>query len=292
MTLLSLRAGRLAVDLAPQAGGSILHFTVGGTVDVLRPVAPETIAQAIASGRGNNAAGYPLVPFSNRIAGGRLVFDGQDFQLKPNWPGVGHPMHGDGWARAWDVLRSDAQSAEIAYVHDDARAEGGWPFRYRAGQSYRLDDDRFTVRLSLENLEPHAVPVGLGLHPFFARDPETELACRTEGVWLSDAQVLPTERIAVPPQWDFRMQRRVDEVVLDNGFDGWDGRAAIVWPHRRLKLELAASEPFRHLVIYVPPERPYFCVEPVSHANGKVGEARLAPGATLAGEIVFRLSHL
>ena len=131
------------------------------------------------------------MPFSNRIAGGRLAFEGQDIRLKPNWPGVPHPMHGDGWARAWDVLRSDARSAEIAYTHDDARAEGGWPFRYRARQSYRLDDERFTVRLSLENLEPHDVPAGLGLHPFFVRDSETELSCRTQAVWLSDAEVLP-----------------------------------------------------------------------------------------------------
>ena len=57
-------------------------------------------AEAIASGRGNNAACYPLVPFSNRIANGRLVFDGQRFKLEPNWPGVRHPMHGEGWAHA------------------------------------------------------------------------------------------------------------------------------------------------------------------------------------------------
>ena len=49
---------------------------------------------------------------------------------------------------------------------------------------------------------------------------------------------------------------------------------------------------FPHAVIYVLPGRPYFCVEPVSHANGKVDEALLARGATLAGEIAFHLSDL
>ena len=46
--------------------------------------------------------------------------------------------------------------------------------------------------------------------------------------------------------------------------------------------------PFRHLVIYVPKGRPYFCVEPVSHANGAIARSLLASGGTLAGEIVFR----
>ena len=60
-------------------------------------------------------------------------------------------------------------------------------------------------------------------------------------------------------------------MTLDNCFDGWDGRATIVWPARRLRLDLEASAPFRHLVIYVPPGQSFFCVEPVSHANGQVG---------------------
>ena len=287
MTQLLLRAGRLAVDLAPSAGGSIARFAVDD-VDILRHMA----APDLASGKGNNAAAYPLLPFSNRIANGRLVFEGEQIALAPNWPGVRHPMHGDGWAHAWQVDSSDAGSAELSYLHDRAGELGGWPFRYRARQSYRLEDDRLTVRMALDNLEERLVPAGIGLHPFFVRDADTELACRAKAVWTADAEVLPIERVVVPPQWDFSTSRKVDGVVLDNCFDGWDGRAAITWPKRRLRIALKASQPFRHLVIYVPPGRDFFCVEPVSHANGLVGLSPLGPGATLAGEIVFHVSHL
>ena len=134
MKLLSLRSGRLGLDLAPQAGGSIARFTADGSIDLLRPTTPE----AVASGRGNESSCYPLVPFSGRIADGRFVFDGTEIVLKPNWPGVRHPMHGDGWAKPWTVARSDDHSAEIVYEHD---AREGWPFRYRARQTYRLDGD-------------------------------------------------------------------------------------------------------------------------------------------------------
>jgi aldose 1-epimerase len=286
MTLLSLRTGRLALDLAPLAGGSVARFAADG-IDLLRPMA----AADVASGKGNNAAAYPLVPFSNRIRDGQLIFEGEAFHLKRNWPGVNHPMHGDGWAHPWQVEKADARSAEIVYFHERA-TEGGWPFRYQARQSYRLDDDRLTVRMALENVEDRPVPAGIGLHPFFVRDADTELACRTRAVWTADAEVLPIERIAVPSEWDFSTPRKVDGVVLDNCFDGWDGYAAITWPKRRLRLALEASQPFRHLVIYVPPGRDFFCVEPVSHANGLVGLSPLGPGATLAGEIVFHVSQL
>jgi len=100
------------------------------------------------------------------------------------------------------------------------------------------------------------------------------------------------ERITVPADWDFGVGRRVNSVTLDNCFDGWDGHAAIVWPQRHLRLDLEATVPLRHLVIYVPPGQSFFCVEPVSHANGQVGLAPLGPGGTLAGEVVLRISNL
>ena len=281
MTSLLLRAGRLPVELAPQAGGPIARFRCND-VDLLRPMT----AEAITSGRGNEAACYPLVPFSNRIANGRLVFDGQAFKLKPNWPGVRHPMHGEGWARAWDVVRHDGRSAEVVHEHDGRK---GWPFRYRAQLSFRLDEAGLAVNMAIENLENRAVPGGLGLHPFFTRDTDSELAFHAAAVWLGDAEVLPTRRVAVPTEWDYSRSRKV-ESGLDNCFEDWDGRAVISWPGRGLRLELGATHPFRHAVIYTPANRPYFCVEPVSHVNGKVAEARLAAGARLAGEVAFRVS--
>ncbi|MGQ0581153.1 MAG: aldose 1-epimerase [Reyranella sp.] len=276
MTVLSLQAGRLAVDLAPAAGGSITRFaiaTVSAAFDLLRPA------------DGAALACYPLVPFSNRIANGRLVVDGEEFVLEPNWPGQRHPMHGDGWAREWQVARREAGSAELIYEHDGLE---GWPFRYRARQVFDLGEAGLTVSMTIENLEDRPVPAGLGLHPFFPREADTELACRVEGVWRADADVLPVDRIAVPPEWNFAVSRPVDGVVLDNCFDGWDGRATIRWPRRGLGLALEATQPFRHLVIYVPKGRPHFCVEPVSHANGAVAQTSLPAGAILAGEILFR----
>ena len=284
MTVLSLRVGRLAVDLAPSAGGSIARFAIDSAsrrIDLLRPAD----VAALATGSGSGAACYPLVPFSNRIANGRLVVGGDEIVLKPNWPGQLHPMHGDGWARPWQVARQEVGSAALVYEHD---GRDGWPFRYRARQVFNLGEEGLRVAMTIENLESRPVPAGLGLHPFFPRDADTELACRVEGVWRADAEVLPIDRIAVPPEWSFADSRPLDDVVLDNCFDGWDGRAAIRWPQRGLGLTLEATEPFRHLVIYVPKGRPHFCVEPASHANGAVARALLPAGAVLAGEIAFR----
>jgi aldose 1-epimerase len=285
MTLLSLRTGRLAVDVAPTAGGAIARLAIDG-IDLLRPM---SVADQ-ASGKGNNSAAYPLVPYSNRIKDGHLVFEGETIQLKRNWPNVNHPMHGDGWCNPWEVVRADPHSAEIAYRHERAGADGGWPFRYVARQSYRLEADRLVVTMALENLEDRVVPAGIGLHPYFVREADSELLCRPKAMWRGDSEALPIERIATPPEADFSRWRNVNEVELDNCFDDWNGHASIRWPSRKLRLDLEASSTFGHTVIYVPAGRPIFCVEPVSHANGEVGHTHLDAGATLSGDITFKVS--
>lgn len=282
MTLLSLKAGTLVVDLAPSLGGAIARFAVAGA-DLMRPLSPGGPASA--------AAAYPLVPYSNRIANGALKVDGTTYRLAPNWPGSIHPMHGEGWSRPWQVASHDPRSATLVQDYAGAGDDnpGGWPFRYRAQQSLRLDEGGLRVEMAIENREDRAVPAGVGLHPFFVRDPDTTLAFRAAAVWLGDRDILPVERVAVPAAWRHD-DPRVAVTGLDNCFDGWDGRATIAWPSRGWRLELRASEPFRHAVVYTPPGRDYLCVEPVSHANGKIGETRLAPGTTLSGTIDFRLS--
>lgn len=277
MPLLPLRTGRLALDLDPATGGTVTRFARDG-VDIFRP------------GSGTNGACYPLVPFSNRIRDGRFTFDGETISVTTNWPAdrqpLRNPMHGDGWSATWHVESADANFATIAFEHDGKR---DWPFRYRARQSYRLDADRLTVTMALENLENRPVPGGIGLHPFFVREPDCELFFDADAVWLADADLLPVERVVVPGEWDFGHGRRPESVSLDNCFVDWDGTASIVWPARKLRLELAASEPFRDAVVFTPPGRPFFCFEPVSHANGQIGATRIAAGATLSGEVVFRL---
>ncbi len=275
MTLLLLQAGRLAVAIDPEAGGSLARFAADGA-DILRP------------GSGVQGACYPLVPYSNRIANGRFTFDGKDVVVPANWPGMRHPMHGDGWSHAWTVAKNDARSAAIAYEHD---GRAGWPFRYRASQEFSLSETTLSTTISIENLEGHAVPAGLGLHPFLTRDADCELFFHADDVWLADAEVLPTKRIAVPDDWDFEHGRRPDDVALDNCFAGWDGRATVRWPARGLQVAVEASEIFRHLVVYTPPGRPFFCVEPVSHANGAIAGTRLEAGATLAGTVSFKVTR-
>jgi aldose 1-epimerase len=104
-----------------------------------------------------------------------------------------------------------------------------------------------------------------------------------------------------PAAWDFGQAARVAALTLDNCFGGWNGAAEIAWPERDLSLAITADPLFGHLVIYVPPGRDFFCVEPVSHANdgfnlaargvADTGVRVLAPGESLRGAVRFAVGR-
>jgi len=73
--LVSISDGIATVDIAPAAGGALASYRWwrnGAALDWLRPADPGAI-----SGRDAGAmACFPLVPYSNRIRGGRFEFAG------------------------------------------------------------------------------------------------------------------------------------------------------------------------------------------------------------------------
>ncbi len=141
------------------------------------------------------------------------------------------------------------------------------------------------------------MPFGLGLHPFFPRHGEARLHAPAHGVWRNDGRTpMPVERIGVPAAWDFARDIALPE-DLDNFFDGWNGRAAIRWPRRGLRLDIDADAD--RYIVYAPAQRDFFCFEPVDHAVDAVnmpggaaanGMTVLAPEKTLTRRYSFRAS--
>ena len=118
--------------------------------------------------------------------------------------------------------------------------------------------------MSVTNRGPEPMPFGLGHHPYFG---DRDQACSRPRSAASGCRTTSTCRRQlepVPVLWGFRLRRPVDELVLDHIFQGWSGKALIDWPEAGRALEIKADELFRHLVVYVPPGQPFFCVEPVS----------------------------
>jgi aldose 1-epimerase len=95
------------------------------------------------------------------------------------------------------------------------------------------------------------------------------LQAAARAVWLERPDHLPDRCVSIGerPEWDFRAPRPLPGSWINNGFVGWDGRARIAWPERRLGLEIEASDALGTYVLYSPGvAADFFCFEPVSHA--------------------------
>ncbi len=281
---IELRAGPARVVIAPDVGGAIAAFDWNGTA-ILRP----TRAEAQAMGLVREFACYPLVPFSNRIAEAMLHWDDAAFVLQRYRSEEPHAIHGNGWQRVWAVVDKDAGRALLELVHQPVGEHAReWPFAFRARQEFVLTNSVLTLRLHIVNTGDRTFPVGLGWHPYFPRTPDIELGFRAKGVWLTDPTCLPTRHTALPSQWDFGTPRTIGTTTVDNCFTGWDSPAVVRWPERGLAVELSADATCDHLVVFVPRDRDFIAVEPVTHmtdafnraAHGQpdTGTHLLAPG--------------
>jgi aldose 1-epimerase len=202
---------------------------------------------------------FPLVPYSNRIRGGRFTFAGRPVSLPvasadPNFE------HGHGWRRPWMLECRTPSGAVVRYRHD----ADAWPWSYEAEQEIGLEDGALFVRLTLRNLSPEPMPAGFGLHPYFPASPAARIETGVRGMWEVDAQVLPTRHVDLPGA---PRSIEVAAAELDNVFTGWSRHARIVWPERGLALDLEAEAPLDFLVLYTPQGENFFCCEPVSNAT-------------------------
>lgn len=246
-----LEAGDTVAAVIPSVGGRLGRLDLG-TGPVLRPRAP---------GLGWADWGcYPLVPWSNRIPGGRLRLAGTEHRLPVTWPD-GSAIHGLGATVPWEVVGSTTTTADLAL---DIAAG---PWRLAARLTYGVAPGRLRCRLEARNLADHPVPVGLGIHPWFPAGAVRVPAARK---WPGDP--LPVgPPVPVGPDDDLRRPRVPP--VMDRCFTDLEGDAVDVGGVR-----LSWRGPVTHVVVYTG-QPGWVAVEPVTMANDAFGlAARGVPG--------------
>jgi aldose 1-epimerase len=269
--MIAIEKGPARLVLAPEVGGAVAAFTIAGR-DVLRPMAAGATDALL-------TANFPLVPFCNRIPHGRFTFEGREVVLPPNLGDHPHALHGQGWRAAWTVEKVEGGEVVLAYDH----APGDWPWAYRAEQRLALSEAGFRVELSVINTSDRPMPAGLGFHPYFpARMGET-LGAANDGVWMIDADVLPTVHHAGVwgPDWASGAGVAGHELI-DHCYTGWDQRAVLSAPGAPDTL-ITASPECLWLQVYVPPGEDFLCVEPCASrpnpfGGGEAGMVTLQPG--------------
>lgn len=267
---LELQHGPLRLVLCPDVGGAIAGFWHGTT-----PVLRSTDAAALDSARASGA--FVLVPYSNRIGQRRFAWQGEQHTTQPNFDDGPHSLHGVGWQRPWRVQAHDTASATLVLEH---AGDADWPYAFEAEQRLALDDKGLVVTLKVTNRADRPAPIGLGWHPYFPKRSRSRLHLELSHRWDRGEDELPTARHAQPG-----IDADVAHLQYDNCFEGWRGPARL----RDEALALTLTSSLGYVVVFTPQDRPFYCVEPVSHVDDAInapdpaarGLATVEPGGTV-----------
>ncbi len=291
--VLTIANSHWRVGLTPETGGSVAFGQVksgDAWVDVLRPTPDDML------GSYWDSASYPLIPWSNRIRHGSLLWKNEVYQLR-RWAGTDDfSMHGTALEYPWEVVEVADDRVSVEF---DARGYYGvnWPWDFTARQDYFLDGPRLACRMSLTNVDDAAFPAGLGHHPYFVRQ-----LLGADGKPLGDevlAQINSVDEYElvncmpdagpgpIPAVSDFTSPRTLGQTLIDTCQTRKQGApvATLKYPGS-FSIVMEADPIFEHTVFYIPPGKPFFALEPVTNAND--GFTLLKKGITGTG--VFEIA--
>jgi aldose 1-epimerase len=228
-----------------------------------RPVIAEYEADEVPPG----GAGQLLIPWPNRIDGGRYTAGGQTYQLDLSEPAQGNAIHGlTRWA-GWEEAEHVADMVRLRHV---LYGRPGYPFCLELTAEYRLSaDDGLQVSVTASNAGSRPAPYGTGSHPYLTAGAPLVDECELllpAGRWLpTDDRGIPhgqPEDVAGTP-YDFREPRLVGGTRIDHALTGLvpgpDGRAWAQLSSASARVAFWAGHGYRWLQVFsgdpLPPSR-------------------------------------
>ena len=223
--------------------------------------------------------GQLLMPWPNRVDGGRYSFDGRDLQLALSEPEAGNAIHGLARWLSWTVAE---QAEDRVRLTCRLMAQKGYPWTLELSADYALSPDGLTVTQAATNLGDSPAPYAQGAHPYLSVGRPVDECDLT----------LPTPPDQLAPASPFG-SRRLDDSFTDLARDA-DGTARCLLrdPDSGRAVELWLDERHRWLHVYTADKLPAgqarrgVALEPMTAPAGAFASGRdlerLDPGARFA----------
>lgn len=169
--------------------------------------------------------GRILVPFPNRIADGRYVFEGHAYELPLDEHERRNAIHGYGYRSSWALVSLSEDSVTLEWRVPDMN---GYPFDVLVEATYRLDAAGLRLQVEATNNGAENAPWAMGFHPWLSNGGhargdsiDADNALCTLGLDASthvtvDDRLLPTGTEPVEgTRFDLRRGRRLTEAFDD-----------------------------------------------------------------------------
>lgn len=300
-------------EIDPDKGFNCFRWAIQqGAVELLY-ADPQFLA-----GSSPTRTGIPILfPFPNRIRDGKFTWQGKEYQLPLNDPAKKNAIHGFACRRAWQVVDHGADDAsawatgEFLGSRDAADCKDLWPADYRLRITFRLLAGRLRIEARVENPDSVPLPFGLGFHHYLSvgNAATCQVQVPAKKFWEL-TECLPTgRRLPIDSVRDLNTGRpftglNVDDVLTElpdePDMDGLCYRGS-VRQEPGMEVRMFSSPSFRETVIFTPPHRQAFCIEPYTCVTDAInlsarieqtGLSILPPGGTWTGVVEMRASEL
>lgn len=274
-----LRAGHYEATVAA-VGATLLSLTHRGR-HLVEPVDPGEL------GRGYE--GRSLVPWPNRVSGGRYTVGEKTYLLPVNEAQTGAALHGLGLFQHWQptALGPDRGTWVL-----DLPATYGYPFDVLCRTTYVVhEEDGLTITVSGTNQGSEPAPFGASSHPYLTCElrPLAECTLQLPGrsALMTDGAMAPTQLDDVTgTDHDFLEPTLVGGRLVDNAYtDLPEGAWAVRLTHpEAVGVQMTSDARWVQLFTGERPRRLGAAVEPMTCPpdafNGDLEGVLLAPGAS------------
>ncbi|HEV7624220.1 MAG TPA: aldose epimerase, partial [Amnibacterium sp.] len=204
--LLTFDGGAVSATVAELAA-SLRGLVVDGV-----PLVQDYGADALPS----QASGITLVPWPNRVRGGRWRLDGAEQQLDLTEPARGNATHG--LLRNTGYRVTDRSEAAVTLT-SPVFPQHGYPFHLDTSVRFEVGADGLTVTHGIHNAGPGTAPVGIGVHPYLrvGDTPFGELTvtvAASTAIVADDAKIPVGERDVTGTDLDLRAGKRLAGLAL------------------------------------------------------------------------------
>src|ERR1700680_2887732 len=157
------------VAILPEFGGLLHGFSIRVDKDLFNIIDNYENLEQARREIGKTYKSARMSPFVCRIAGGRYVFDGKEYELKNKFTD-GSAIHGLLYNKPFAVTdeNADEQGASQSLLYRYRKDDNGYPFNYDCSLAYTLRADNILeVKTTLTNSGDRNIPIADGWHPYF-----------------------------------------------------------------------------------------------------------------------------
>ncbi|MFK7904050.1 MAG: aldose 1-epimerase [Chitinophagales bacterium] len=213
-----------------------------------------------------------LLPFPNRLKGGKYQFEGKEYAFPINDHNGQNALHGfiaDHKMQLQKItLTPSYAQITLEYLYDGNLAY--YPFPFHLQIDYILMENQLVIEVELRNSGTQKIPIGLGFHPYFQltlNADELELQLPQCELIEVDNRMIPTGKKTL--YTDFEKSTKIGDTFFNTAFKAtsttdYTHKIHLTNPKKEIQLTYFQDPIFPYFQIFIPPHRKSVAIEPMS----------------------------